>query len=190
VDLFSCTTCDRRYLSLFDERAGRCSGCGARLTKVWMPEMPRAEAGTYPNGDNTYASTEDFMRADLDRLGSREVDFGVLWRDGADTSYRAAWVEETGELYVVQAGPPSAGGGHVEVLGMTDRAGIEAALEGWQARAQEHASIAWVRRRAARLPRVSPRPRRPRAAGRAGGSGGSGRRSSSSAGLRPSRAGG
>jgi len=155
-----------------------------------MPEVPRAEPGSYPSGDHTYASMEDFVRADLDRLSSREIDFGVLWRDGVDSSYRAAWIEETGELYVVQAGPPSGGGGHVEVLGVTDRVGVEAALEGWQPRAQEHASIAWIRRRAARLPRVSPRPRRPPAAAPAGGSGGSGPRSLLSGGWRPSRAAG
>jgi DNA-directed RNA polymerase subunit RPC12/RpoP len=191
MDLYSCKSCERRYLSLAPHRVGgRCPDCGARLIKVWMPELPRAEAGSFPDGDHTYASMEDFVRADLDRLSSREIDFGVLWRDGANTSYRAAWVEETGELYVVQAGQPSGGGGHVEVLGVTDRAGVEAALEGWQARAEEHASIGWIRRRAAQLPRVSSRPRRPPGAARAGGSGGSALRSSLSGGWRPSRAGG
>jgi DNA-directed RNA polymerase subunit RPC12/RpoP len=190
MDLYSCKTCGRRYLSLSAERVGRCPDCGERLTKIWMPEVPRAEAGSFSGGDQTYASMEDFVRADLARLSSREIDFGVLWRDGANSSYRAAWVEQTGELYVVQAGPPSAGGGHVEVLGVTDRPGVEAALEGWQARAREHASIGWIRRRAAQLPRVSSRPRRRPAVARAGGSGGSGRRSSLSGGWRPSRAGG
>jgi hypothetical protein len=155
-----------------------------------MPPIPRADAGSYPAGDHTYASIEDFVREDLRRLGSREIDFGVLWRDSAAGTYRAAWIEDTGELYVVQAGPPSSGGGHVEVLGVTDRAGVEAALEGWQACAREQGSIAWIRRRAAALPRVSQRPRRPPAAGRAGGSGGSGRRSWLSGGSRLSRAGG
>lgn len=162
VDLYSCKACDRRYLSLADERVGRCPECGTRLTHVWMPEVPRAEPDSYPIADHTYASMEEFVRADPVRLTSREVDFGVLWRDGRDTSYRAAWVEETGELYVVQAGPPSAGGGHVEVLGMTGREGVEAALDGWQARYREAGSIAWMRRRAGRLPQVA----RPRTAAR------------------------
>jgi DNA-directed RNA polymerase subunit RPC12/RpoP len=188
VDLYACKRCHQRYLA--DSPIARCPDCDERLAKVWMPPVPRAERGTYPSGDHTYASMEDFVRADLDRLASRELDFGVLWRDGAAGSYRAAWIEDTGELYVVQAGPPSAGGGHVEVLGVTDRIGVEEALEGWQARAQEHASIAWIRRRAAALPRISPRPRRQRAAARAGGSAGSARRSWSSGGLRLSRAGG
>jgi hypothetical protein len=127
-----------------------------------MPEVPRAEPDSYPAADHTYASMEEFARADPVRLTSREVDFGVLWRDGRDTSYRAAWIQDTGELYVVQAGASSTGGGHVEVLGVTDREGVEAALDGWQARYREAGSIAWIRRRAGRLPQVA----RPRAAAR------------------------
>jgi DNA-directed RNA polymerase subunit RPC12/RpoP len=190
MHLYSCSGCRRRYVDMSARSAGHCPKCGARLAKVWMPEVPRAEAGSYPSGEHTYASMEDFVRADLDRLASQEIDFGVLWRDGAQGSYRAAWIEDTGELYVVQAGPSSTGGGHVEVLGVTDRAGVEAALEGWQARVREHAPIGWIRRRAAALPRVSRRRRSPRAAARAGGSGGSGRYSSSSGGSRRLRAAG
>ncbi|MEA2378312.1 MAG: hypothetical protein QOD13_2219 [Thermoleophilaceae bacterium] len=150
MDLYTCTSCDRRYLSISEERVGRCPDCAARLSRVWMPDVPRAEPGSYPAGDNTFASMDDFVRADLSRLTSAELDFGVQWRDGADRSYRAAWVEETGELYVVQAGPTSKGGGHVEVLGATDREGVEAALDGWR----EQGSITWMRGRARRLPPV------------------------------------
>jgi DNA-directed RNA polymerase subunit RPC12/RpoP len=188
MNLYSCSGCRRRYVDMSARPAWNCRECGARLAKVWMPAVPRAEAGSYPRGDHTYASMVDFVQADLDRLASREVDFGVLWRDGARSSYRAAWIEDTGELYVVQAGPPDTGGGHVEVLAVTDRAGVEAALEGWQARAREHASIAWIRRRAAALPQVSRRPRSRPAAARGGGSGGSARCSSSSGGSRRLRA--
>ena len=59
-------------------------------------------------------------------------------------------MEATGELYVVQAGDPQTGGGHVEVLAVTDRATIESALEG----RPERPSLAWIRRRVARLPRL------------------------------------
>jgi hypothetical protein len=165
VDLYSCKRCRKRFLTTTEGRIGRCPDCDQRLTKVWLPQPPRAAPGSYPSGEHTFASIEDFVRADMDRLTSREIDFGVLWRDGADSSYRAAWIEETGELYVVQAGQPSIGGGHVEVLGVTDRVGVEAALEGWQTPAREHASVAWIRRRAAALPRISRgRPRPPAAA--------------------------
>jgi hypothetical protein len=82
-----------------------------------------------------------------------------------DRSYRAAWIEDTGELYVVQAGAPSAGGGHVEVLGATDRDGVEAALLGWQSHCREEGSIQWIRGRARRLPQL---PKRRRGARRNG----------------------
>jgi DNA-directed RNA polymerase subunit RPC12/RpoP len=190
MNLYSCKGCRRRYFGTSASRVSRCPECGERLTKVWMPEVPRAEPGSYPEGDHTYASMEDFVSDDVDRLGSREIDFGVLWRDGTEGSYRAAWIEATGELYVVQAGPPSRGGGHVEVLGATDRVGVEAALAGWQDRARNHASIAWIRRRAAALPRISRRPRRPPAAAPAAGSGGSALHSSLNGGWRLLRAGG
>ena len=131
------------------------------------------DAAAAPRGAGELPERRAHVRVDrglraggLDRLTSREIDFGVLWRDGADSSYRAAWIEETGELYVVQAGQPSIGGGHVEVLGVTDRVGVEAALEGWQTPAREHASVAWIRRRAAALPRISRGRRRPPAAAR------------------------
>jgi hypothetical protein len=118
-----------------------------------MPEPPRAAPGTYAETASTYASLDDFATADPRRLTSREVDFGLSWHDpSSGATYRAAWVEATGELYVVQAGDPQTGGGHVEVLAVTDRAAIESALEG----RDERTSLAWVRRRVARLPRLAP----------------------------------
>jgi hypothetical protein len=161
MDLYFCKPCDRRYLSTVESRVGRCPDCDGRLAKVWMPDVPRAEPQSFPAADNTYASMDDFVRADPSRLTSREVDYGVLWRErrAVDRSYRAAWIEDTGELYVVQAGAPSAGGGHVEVLGATDRDGVEAALRGWQSHCREEGSIQWIRRRARRLPQLPERGR-------------------------------
>src|SRR4051812_32108278 len=74
VDLYTCRRCHRWYLA--EIPFGRCPGCEERLAKVWMPPVPRAEPGSYPGGDRTYASMEDFVRDDLDRLSSREIDFG------------------------------------------------------------------------------------------------------------------
>ena len=155
MDLYSCRRCEARFVSLREERTARCPECDGWLARVWMPEVPRAEPGSYPGGPDTYASLDEFVRADPARLTSREVDFGVLWRErsSASRSYRAAWIEQTGELYVVQAGPPGEGGGHVEVLGTTDRAGVEAALRGWQDQCRREGSLAWIRSRARGLPR-------------------------------------
>ena len=65
----------------------------------------------------TYLSLGAFYGADRRRDASRERDYGLWWRgDGPhDPTYRAAWIEETGELYVMQyEGTP--GGGRVDVL--------------------------------------------------------------------------
>ena len=91
-----------------------------------MPRAPRAKAGSYPERETTWASMEDFFEADERRLHSREVDYGVLWRpSGSRVIHRASWIEETGELYLVQSGPTGSGGGHVELLAVCDRDGVE-----------------------------------------------------------------
>lgn len=150
MKLYHCKHCGERFISTAPTQLGRCLRCDGRLSPVWMPEVPRAAPGTYPAG--ACASMEDFVAADVRRLTSRETDFGLYWRDpGSDVTYRAAWIEDTGELYVVQSGSPSTGGGHVEILAVTDRTALEAALEGWSAHCLEAGSRDWLRDRAAGL---------------------------------------
>jgi hypothetical protein len=152
MKLFHCRHCRERFITVAPARARRCPRCRRRLAPVWMPEAPRAAPGSFPESPRAYASMDDFLAADQRRLASRETDFGLHWRgDDGDTTYRAAWIEATGELYVVQAGSPGEGGGHVEVLAVADRAAIEAALDG----CSEHASVAWMRRRVTSLPQLS-----------------------------------
>jgi hypothetical protein len=100
-----------------------------------------------------YSSLADFYRADPSRLDSREVDVGLWWRQDPDGPlHRAAWVAQTGELYLVRLGAPSQGGGAVEVLARTDsRARLEEVLRGWQLHCGEPRSLSWLRQRAARL---------------------------------------
>jgi hypothetical protein len=91
---------------------------------------------------------EDFLEADERRLHSREVDFGLLWRpSGSPVTHRASWIEATGELYLVQSGPTGSGGGHVELLAVTDREGVERALEGWEPASRRPGGLAWLRKR-------------------------------------------
>jgi hypothetical protein len=152
MKLFHCRHCRERFITAASGRARRCPRCRRRLSPVWMPDPPRAAPGSYAEGRDTYASLDDFLAADQRRLASRETDFGLHWRgDDGNTTYRAAWIEATGELYVVQSGSPLDGGGHVEVLAVTGRAVIEAALGGHSG----HASVAWMRRRVASLPQLS-----------------------------------
>lgn len=107
----------------------------------------RAERGA------CYRSLSNFYLADARRIASRERDVGLWWRVGSmGPMYRAAWVCDTGELYVVRLGPAQDGTGQVEVLGTaTDRNELERALRGWRDVCAQPDSMTWLRHRAGRL---------------------------------------
>jgi hypothetical protein len=100
-----------------------------------------------------YRSIARFYAADPRRGASRERDVGLLWRDAADGPlHRAAWVCDTGELYLVRLGPSEEGGGEVEVLARVDDGErLERALEGWREHCGAPRSLGWLRERARRL---------------------------------------
>src|ERR1035438_4396013 len=100
-----------------------------------------------------YRSLSNFYLADARRIASRERDLGLWWRVGAHGPiYRAAWVRDTGELYVVRLGPAQHGVGEVYVLGRArDRNELEQALEGWRDVCRQPDSMTWLRHRAASL---------------------------------------
>jgi hypothetical protein len=100
-----------------------------------------------------YDSLSAFYRADDRRVRSRERDVGLWWREDAhDPLHRAAWVSDTGELYLVRLGPIEQGGGRVEILAtVTDVEQLEHVLDGWRERCGEPRSLSWLRQRAARL---------------------------------------
>lgn len=86
-----------------------------------------------------------FYAADLRRMHSPEIDFGVMWRMGhvraSEPCWRVSWVEATGEVYATN----QRRGTHASliVLGrVTGRESIEAALEGWAN--TDDWSISWV----------------------------------------------
>jgi len=111
-----------------------------------------AKDGTQP-GRGRYPSLASFYNADPRRIGSRELDVGLWWREDVDGPlHRAAWVSDTGELYLVRLGPTAAGGGAVEVLGeVADRERLETLLEGWREHCGEARSLSWLRERAGRI---------------------------------------
>jgi hypothetical protein len=121
--------------------------------------MPRIER-LARRGPNTrfaatarYRSIARFYAADPRRRASRERDMGLWWRDAADGPlHRAAWVCDTGELYLVRLGPSEQGGGEVELLARVDDGErLERALEGWRERCGAPRSLSWLRERAGRL---------------------------------------
>jgi len=105
-----------------------------------------AAPGSYPPGQLTYSSISAFVRGNRARLHSAELDLGLHWHD-REALYRAAWIEDTGELYVVQLGAPEQGGGHVEVLAAgLGREALQTALSGWR-EAHERQQLQWLRER-------------------------------------------
>jgi hypothetical protein len=116
---------------------------------------------------NRYQSLSNFYSADSRRRASRERDVGLWWRVGAHGPvYRAAWVRDTGELYVTRLGPLEDGSGEVVVLGRArDRVQLEEVLQGWQDVCHQPDSMTWLRHRAASLaPAEKPAPSFARAA--------------------------
>lgn len=98
-----------------------------------------------------YRSLRDFYNGDPARLSSREQDVGLWWRERADGPlHRAAWIADTGELYLARLGPREEGGGGVEVLArVVDAERLERMLAGWRERCGEPGSLQWLRRRSA-----------------------------------------
>jgi hypothetical protein len=115
--------------------------------------MRRVVAGRLVGQRRDYGSMAGFYAADERRLRSRERDLGLWWRDGGDGPlHRAAWIEDTGELYLVRLGPEVDGGGQVEVLATArDFERVQGALDGWRERCGELRSLSWLRERAAAL---------------------------------------
>ncbi len=97
-----------------------------------------------------YDSLASFYNADERRIRSRELDVGLWWREAIDGPlHRAAWVSETGELYLVRLGPATDGGGRVEVLAsVADGELLERALAGWRQHCGQPQSLTWLRARA------------------------------------------
>jgi hypothetical protein len=103
----------------------------------------------------SYPSLDRFYKADPRRIVSRERDIGLWWRDALDQPlHRAAWVSETGELYLVRLGAAEDGGGSVELLAQgAEERQVERTLAGWREHCGEPRSLSWLRDRAGRLGR-------------------------------------
>jgi hypothetical protein len=119
--------------------------------------MRRAVPARLARQRQRYRSLASFYTADDRRIQSRERDVGLWWREEPDGPlHRAAWVDDTGELYLVRLGPPDDGGGEVEVLAtVPDLERLEQLLDGWRERCGEPRSLGWLRERSALSSSVS-----------------------------------
>jgi predicted nucleic acid-binding Zn-ribbon protein len=144
-----CLNCRQRLYSASRMSLDRpCPECGGRL----MPyHLVRAPGPARRRRGRSYGSLADFYGGDPRRIASAERDVGLYWRghDG-EPLHRAAWVEDTGELYLVRAGDPAEGGGGVEVLARSrDWSRLARRLTGWREICGERESLSWLRSRLA-----------------------------------------
>ena len=101
----------------------------------------------------TYLSLGAFYASDPARRSSRERDVGLFWRSRSGPSFRAAWVRDTGELYLFQHALGGRGGGSVHLLAPPlDEAELERRLAGWQDVCGREGSLEWLLARVQDLP--------------------------------------
>ena len=93
----------------------------------------------------TFPSLDAFYSADSRRRHSRERDIGLYWQAGDGSSFRAAWVQETGEVYLFRHGHPREGGGSVDLLGRRFGLGdLQAAMRGYGSVCGRRGSLTWL----------------------------------------------
>ena len=103
---------------------------------------PRRTVGVDP-------ALKDFYAEDRTRADSRELDLGLRWRGLDESTYRAAWIADTGELYAVRHGSPSEAS-RVTVLTRVGPERLERVLDGWRevVDSDEPGTYEWLRARA------------------------------------------
>ena len=92
----------------------------------------------------TYPSLDAFYAGDHRRRSSRERDVGLFWRGRGGATYRAAWVQATGELYVLEHGRPHCRGGFLRVVGLYGARELEETFAGWRDVCGRARSLEWL----------------------------------------------
>ena len=93
----------------------------------------------------TYLSLGAFYASDPARRSSRERDVGLFWRSRQGPTYRAAWVRDTGELYLFQHALGGRGGGSVHLLApRLDEPDLDRRLAGWADVCGRDGSLEWL----------------------------------------------
>ena len=104
----------------------------------------------------SYPTLEAFYIADHRRRHSRERDVGLMWRGRSGETFRAAWVQETGEVYLFRHGDPLDGGGTVDVLPRRFGLGeLHAALRGYADVVGGRRSLDWFLERTGTRPVIA-----------------------------------
>jgi hypothetical protein len=97
----------------------------------------------------SYSSLSRFYADDERRHRSREIDLGLRWRS-PEGSYRAAWIQETGEVYLFEHLRPGGEGGAVHVLARRfDAPALLQAFAGWRDVCGRADSLTWLLERSA-----------------------------------------
>jgi hypothetical protein len=94
----------------------------------------------------SYADENAFHAANQRRRGSDEVDLGATWRAaGSDAAWRLAWLRDTGELYLCEAGGYPGPSQHVRVLARVDsEQELDGLLEGWRDHRYDEDGLSWL----------------------------------------------
>jgi hypothetical protein len=101
----------------------------------------------------TYLSLGAFYASDPARRSSRERDVGLFWRSRKGPTFRAAWVRDTGELYLFQHALGGPGGGSVHLLARTlDEHELDQRLAGWEQVCGREGSLEWLLARMSDVP--------------------------------------
>jgi hypothetical protein len=101
----------------------------------------------------TYLSLGAFYASDPARRSSRERDVGLFWRSRKGPTFRAAWVRDTGELYLFQHALGGPGGGSVHLFARTlDEHALDQRLAGWEHVCGREDSLEWLLARMSDLP--------------------------------------
>jgi len=101
----------------------------------------------------TYLSLGAFYASDPARRSSRERDVGLFWRARKGPTFRAAWVRDTGELYLFQHALGGPGGGSVHLFARTlDEHELDLRLAGWEQVCGREASLEWLLARMSDVP--------------------------------------
>lgn len=127
-------------------KSGTCNCvCGGVNHGIERPIEDLQQTGLF-TADLAYPRSQTIKEffADKTRMRSREVDFGVWWRDGRNyPTYRVSWIADTGEVYALDQTEQ-----RVELLGkVATEAEVEQKLDGWGGICGLMQSLQWVRDR-------------------------------------------